>query len=150
MTPEDRALIAAAQEVRSRSYSPYSGFRVGAALRCADGAVVVGTNVENASFGLSICAERSAVARAVAEGREAFDAMAIVADGDQPTPPCGACRQVMLEFAPDMVVLLAGAAGADGPVVRTTVRELVPLAFTTFPGAGEPPPGTPTAGGERP
>jgi cytidine deaminase len=150
MTPEDRALIEAAQEVRRRSYSPYSGFRVGAALRCADGAVVAGTNVENASFGLSICAERSAVARAVAEGHEAFVAMAIVADDDQPTPPCGACRQVMLEFAPDMIILLAGAAGADGPVVRTSVRELVPHAFTTFPGAGEPPAGTPSAGGEEP
>ncbi len=142
MTDADRRLIEAAATARERSYSPYSRFRVGAALRCTDGTIVTGTNVENASFGLSICAERTAVATAVAEGRRQFDAIAIVADPAQPTPPCGACRQVLLEFAPDLEVLLAGAGGADGPVIRTTVRELIPHAFVDFPGQ-------PTAGPGR-
>ncbi|MEZ4388614.1 MAG: cytidine deaminase [Candidatus Krumholzibacteriia bacterium] len=144
MTDLERDLIEAARRVRERSYSPYSRFRVGAALRCDDGAVITGTNVENASFGLSICAERSAVARAIAEGRRRFTAIAIVADPDLPTPPCGACRQVLLEFAPDLDVILAGAQGADGPIIRTTVRELMPHAFSDFPGSRTPRPGTET------
>jgi len=132
MTDLDRALIDAALAAREQSYSPYSKFRVGAALRCVDGEVITGANVENASFGLSICAERSAVVRAVAMGHRDFQAVAVVADPVEPTPPCGACRQVLLEFSPDMVVILAGSEGADGQVIRTTVRELVPHAFIDF------------------
>jgi len=125
-------LVAAACEVRRRSYSPYSGFRVGAALLDDRGRLHTGTNVENASFGLSICAERAAVCAAVAAGATAVTAIAICADGLEPTPPCGACRQVLLEFGPDMVVLLAGERGADGPVREFTVRDLVPEAFLDF------------------
>ncbi|MBD3222605.1 cytidine deaminase, partial [bacterium] len=104
MTFDAGHLIEAADAVRQHSYAPYSGFRVGAALRCADGTVVTGTNVENASYGLSLCAERSAVAQAVAGGRREFTHLAIVADGREPTPPCGACRQVLVEFGDDLVV----------------------------------------------
>jgi len=129
-------LVRAACEARLNSYSPYSHFRVGAALLGKSGKVYVGTNVENASFGLSICAERSAVFRAVAEGERDFAAIAVCADGEIPTPPCGACRQVLLEFGPDMVLLMAGDRGVDGEVKRFTVADLVPEAFSTFePGA---------------
>ncbi len=132
MTDIDRDLIQAACAVRMRSHSPYSGFRVGAALRDADGAVHLGTNVENASFGLSICAERTAVGRAVTDGATVFTAIAVCADGPEPTPPCGACRQVLMEFGGDLVVYLAGENGADGPVLVRTVADLLPDAFTTF------------------
>ena len=129
-------LVNAACDARESSYSPYSGFRVGAALLCADGRVVTGANVENASLGLSLCAERVAVVRAIAGGRREFQAIAVCGDGEAPTPPCGACRQVLLEFAPEAVVLIAGEGGASGEVVRTSVRDLLPLAFSEFPSAG--------------
>ena len=138
MSKPNIMLVNAACEARELSYSPYSGFRVGAALLCADGRVVIGTNVENASLGLSICAERAAVVRAVSEGRRDYRAIAICADGVVPTPPCGACRQVLLEFAPGAKVLIAGEDGVDGEVICTTVRDLVPLAFSEFPGGAEP------------
>jgi cytidine deaminase len=133
MTNEHRDLIVAAQEIRRRSYSPYSRFRVGAAILGDDERVYVGTNVENASFGLSLCAERNAVAAAVAAGCRTFRAVAIVADPIEPTPPCGACRQVLREFGFDTVVLLAGSDGPAGEVITTTVGELLPLAFTEVP-----------------
>jgi cytidine deaminase len=132
MNSDHRALIDAACAVRANSYSPYSKFRVGAALLGKDGTVHIGTNVENASFGLSICAERAAICRAVADGVREFTAIAVCADGSDPTPPCGACRQVLVEFGLDIAVLLVGADGADGPVREFTVGELVPEAFTTF------------------
>jgi cytidine deaminase len=132
MDTEEAALVQAACEVRARSYSPYSGFRVGAALRTEDGSVFTGTNVENASFGLSNCAERTAVFRAVTEGHQHFSTIAVCADGPWPTPPCGACRQVLLEFGPDMKVLLAGDRGLEGPVRVFTARALVPEAFLSF------------------
>lgn len=132
LDPAEQELIDAACKVRLNSYSPYSGFRVGAALRTEDGEIVTGTNVENASFGLSICAERSAVVRAVARGQRSFQAIAVVADPVEPTPPCGACRQVLLEFGAHISVLLAGSQGAEGPVIRTTVGDLVPHAFVDF------------------
>lgn len=133
MSVDHRRLIEAALAVREHAYAPYSGFRVGAALQCADGTIIVGCNVENASFGLSLCAERSAVAQAVASGRRAYTAIAVVADGERPTPPCGACRQVLIEFGCDLTVVLAGERGTDGPVITTTIGELVPRAFTEFP-----------------
>lgn len=137
MTDREKSLVAAACAVRARSHSPYSRFRVGAALLTAGGKVHLGTNVENASFGLSICAERTAVVRAVTDGDTAFVAIAVCTDGPEPTPPCGACRQVLMEFAPDAVVLMAGERGNDGPVLRMTVAELLPLAFVDFrPAAG--------------
>jgi len=136
-TNMDRELIDAACAVREHSYSPYSGFRVGAALRDADGAIHLGTNVENASFGLSICAERSAVSRAVTDGKRAFTAIAICADGEEPTPPCGACRQVLREFGPAVMVHLAGERGTSGRVKTFTVADLLPDAFTSFARDGE-------------
>lgn len=127
-----RELVVQACRVRANSYSPYSGFRVGAALLGKSGRVYLGTNVENASFGLSNCAERSAVFRAVSEGEREFEAIAICADGDRPTPPCGACRQVLLEFGPEMNIILAGQQGPDGPVREFSLADLVPEAFTSF------------------
>lgn len=128
----DAGLANAACAARLNSYSPYSGFRVGAALLGASGKIYLGTNVENASFGLSNCAERTAVFRAVADGERAFTAIAICADGIQPTPPCGACRQVLLEFGPDIRVILAGENGSEGPLRTSTSGDLVPEAFTSF------------------
>lgn len=130
-------LVQAACGARRHSYSPYSGFRVGAALLGRSGKVYLGTNVENASFGLSNCAERTAVFRAVADGEREFEAIAVCADGPVPTPPCGACRQVLLEFGPDMVLLMAGDQGTDGPVKRFTVSELLPEAFSNFTPTGD-------------
>ncbi len=134
MTVDIARLVAAARAARARSYAPYSRFRVGAALLCADGRVVTGGNVENASFGLSLCAERAAVVRALAEGAGGFVAIAVCAAGAVPTPPCGACRQVLQEFAPDLAVYLAGD-DPHGEVVHTTLAALLPLAFTDFPGS---------------
>lgn len=125
-------LITAACQERQRSYSPYSKFRVGAALLGRSGTVYLGTNVENVSFGLAICAERSAVARAVSDGEQDFVAIAICADGPQPTAPCGACRQVLLEFGPQMQVILAGEDGLAGETRELTVADLLPHAFFDF------------------
>ena len=105
---------------------------MGAALLGHSATVYLHTNVENASFGLSNCAERTAIFRAVTDGEREFTAIAICADGAQPTPPCGACRQVLVEFGPDMIVLLAGQDGVDGPVRRFTMAELLPEAFIDF------------------
>jgi len=132
VTKEFGSLVEAAREVRLCSYSPYSKFRVGAALLGKSGSVYQGTNVENASIGLSICAERAAIFRAVAAGEVDFTAIAICADGADPTLPCGACRQVLLEFAPDLTVLVAGDQGIDGEVRQFALRELIPHAFETF------------------
>jgi cytidine deaminase len=132
MTPSRDDLLRAACDARLRSHSPYSRFRVGAALLCRDGRIVTGTNVENASYGLSICAERAAVCRAVAEGARDFVAIAICADGRTPTPPCGACRQVLVEFGLDLEVFLGGEAGPDGPVKTFRLRDLIPEAFVEF------------------
>ena len=132
MNSKYKDLVTAACGVRVNSYSPYSGFRVGAALLGANGTVYLGTNVENASFGLSNCAERTAIFRAVAEGETRFEAIAICADGQDPTPPCGACRQVLMEFGPDLIVLTAGEDGPDGPVIETTISDLLPEAFRDY------------------
>ena len=128
-------LVAAARAVRERSYSPYSHFAVGAALLGASGRIHAGTNVENASFGLAICAERAAICRAVAAGEREFVAIAVATGDPHPTPPCGACRQVLHEFAPGLVVLLAGAGEA---VEEWSLAALLPRAFTTFGGAAAP------------
>lgn len=127
-----RSLIEAARKVRLHSHSPYSQFKVGAALLGKSGKVYLGTNVENASFGLSNCAERTAIFRAVTDGEKEFEAIAIVADGNRPTPPCGACRQVLMEFGPDMIVITAGQEGPDGPCSESTVADLLPEAFHDF------------------
>lgn len=118
-------LFNCAREASSSSYSPYSHFRVGAALMCADGSIVTGTNVENRSFGLTICAERSAIVAAVARGKREFQALAIFCpDADYAVGPCGACRQVISEFVTaDFPVYYAG---RDGNFIRTTIGELLP------------------------
>lgn len=115
----------AARRAAESSYSPYSRFRVGAALLCGDGTVVTGTNVENRSFGLTICAERSAVASAVSAGRREFLALAVsTPDVEEAVPPCGACRQVLSEFAaPGLPVLYAGRERQ----AETTLGVLYPL-----------------------
>ena len=130
--PELAELVTAACAQRTHSYSPYSRFRVGAALRGVSGRVYLGTNVENVSFGLAICVERSAVVQAVSAGEQEFTAIAVCADGPAPTAPCGACRQVLLEFGPQMQVILAGENGLDGDLLEMTVADLMPHAFFDF------------------
>jgi cytidine deaminase len=98
-------LVTRARRARERAHAPYSRFQVGAALRTAEGDVVDGANVENASYGLSICAERVAAASAVAGGARRIEAIAVVGPSSDPTPPCGACRQFLYEFNPDMTVV---------------------------------------------
>jgi len=124
---EDTSLIRAAIEARQKAYAPYSGFAVGAALRTGSGRLFTGCNVENASYGLAICAERVAIASAVAAGQHDIVALAVVADTSRPASPCGACRQVMVEFNPEMRVILTN---LHGQVLVTTAEELLPGAFT--------------------
>ncbi|HPF15155.1 MAG: cytidine deaminase [Planctomycetes bacterium] len=132
LDPQDRLLVEEARRIRERAYSPYSNFAVGAALRATDGSVHVGCNVENASFGLTLCAERSAVVSAVAQGCQQFEAIAIAAPGDDPWVwPCGACRQVLAEFGPNLTVFLVS---ESGKVARSTLLELLPHQFH-FPGS---------------
>ena len=132
--PELDTLIAAARAVREHAYAPYSHFQVGAAVRTAEGQVYTGCNVENASYGLTICAERAAVCAAMAAGARRIVAVAVVAGENAPTPPCGACRQVLAEFGPDMAVALAAADPAVPPL-STTLTDLLPLAFINLPEA---------------
>lgn len=121
----DETLIGAAKEARLRAYAPYSNFQVGAALECSDGTVFTGCNVENISYGLTICAERVALASAVAAGHRSFRRIAVVADTTQPISPCGACRQVMAEFCDDLTVV---SANYRGEVFRAALSELLPRA----------------------
>ena len=118
--------MVAAREARERAYAPYSRFLVGAALLADDGGVIRGSNVENASYGLSMCAERTAVFHAAAEGARGLRAVAVSASNDEPTWPCGACRQVLREFGPDMVVISEGLGGRRE---ERKLTELLPLAF---------------------
>ncbi len=130
LSAEERALVDAAAAAREKAYAPYSRFKVGAALRLRDGRVVCGANVENASYGLAVCAERNAVGAAVLAGAAPSDvvAVAVVADSAEPVSPCGACRQVLAEFASaDTPVLLHNA--RDGKTARHTVAGLLPAAF---------------------
>jgi cytidine deaminase len=119
-------LIEAAGKARERAYAPYSQFLVGAAVSTMDGQIFSGCNVENSSYGLTICAERTAIFKAVSEGQTAITGLAVVADTEQVTPPCGACRQVMWEVCGDIPVVLAN---LEGELVRTTVSKLLPVPF---------------------
>ena len=121
----DAALVAAAARAREAAYAPYSRFRVGAAVRTASGEVYTGANIENASYGLSHCAERVAIHKAVSEGYRHLEVVAVVADGTSPAMPCGACRQVMAEFGVRRVIV---ATPAGRRRVRT-FRQLLPEPF---------------------
>lgn len=108
---EHDTLIAAAKQARENAHAPYSNFRVGAALRATSGRIYKGCNVENATYGLTVCAERVAILKAVSEGERGFDAIAVVTHTDVLTPPCGACRQFIWEFCGDVDVILANLKG---------------------------------------
>ncbi|MEX2103943.1 MAG: cytidine deaminase [Bacilli bacterium] len=121
-------LVEEAKKARETAYVPYSHFPVGAALLTKEGKVIRGSNIENASFGLTNCAERTAIFKAISEADKEFVALAVVADTDGPVSPCGACRQVMAEFfPPNMPVILAN---LKGDTKETTPSELLPGAFT--------------------
>ena len=122
----EQELIAHAKQVMERAYAPYSGFQVGAALLAKSGAVYLGCNVENASYGATICAERAAISKAVSEGEREFCAIAIVCSTGQKAYPCGICLQVMSEFFPDGNVILE----EQGHMEVFSVRELLPAAFS--------------------
>jgi cytidine deaminase len=119
-------LVAAARRAREHAHAPFSHFRVGAALETADGTVVTGCNVENATYGLTICAERVAMFKAISEGHRAFTRIAIVADTDAPTPPCGACRQILWEFGGNLEIILANVHSEKG---THRLKDLLPLPF---------------------
>lgn len=121
-----RAMVELAREARRHAHAPYSGFKVGSALRTKAGEIVTGCNIENASFGLTMCAERVAVFKAVSEGLREFDAVVVLADSRRHTAPCGPCRQILWEFCGDVWVHMVGHGGR----ARTLrLRELLPLPF---------------------
>ncbi len=122
----DRELLRIAKEASLNAYVPYSGFPVGAALECEDGTVFTGCNIENAAYGDTICAERTAVAKAVSEGQRSFTRIAIYAEGKGYCMPCGSCRQVLTEFSPEMEVLCAKAGGS---YVSYPLTRLMPYTF---------------------
>jgi cytidine deaminase len=119
-------LVAAARRAREHAHAPYSTFKVGAALETADGQVFTGCNIENATYGLTICAERVAIFKAISEGHRAFTRIAVVADTTAPTPPCGACRQILWEFGGDLEVYLASLTEHKGTY---RMKDLLPLPF---------------------
>lgn len=121
-------LILTANRAKEYAYVPYSGFRVGAALLCKDGAVYTGCNIENSAYGPTNCAERTAVFKAVSEGRREFEAIAVISDSEDFTSPCGVCRQVLSEFCgPDFIILMCNSKMACRTI---TLGELLPFAFS--------------------
>ncbi len=134
---EHKQLIAAALAARATSIAPFSKFQVGASLLAADGTIISGANVESASYGLSCCAERVALFKALTEGHRQFHAVAVASPGG--AAPCGACRQLLAEYAAQAVVLLVDSDAPDS-INNTTVATLLPLAFTSGDLPGIPPP----------
>jgi cytidine deaminase len=134
---KEKLLIEKAKKARERAYAPYSKFKVGAALLAKSRIsrqrrgekVYTGANVENATFGLTVCAERVALFKAITNGEKKFVKIAVVADKDEPITPCGACRQVLSEFAPDLKIICAN---LKGKIKRYSLRELLPDAFEKF------------------
>ena len=120
------ALIAAARAVRERAVADFSGFKVGAALETTDGQIITGCNVENASYGLTVCAERVAIFKAISEGHRQLRRIVVVADTDSPTPPCGACRQIIWEFCGDAEVVMANLTTVTATL---QMKDLLPLPF---------------------
>ena len=125
-TYDDAALVAAAVDARQRARARFSGFKVGAALETAAGEVVTGCNIENATYGLTMCAERVALYKALSEGRDVFTRVVVVADTDDPTPPCGSCRQLLWEYCGDIEVILANLSAVKK---RLRLSQLLPLPF---------------------
>ena len=119
-------LIAAALSARENAHAPFSNFRVGAAVRAKSGRIFAGCNVENSTYGLTLCAERVAIFKAISEGERGFDSVAVVADTDTLTPPCGACRQILWEFCGDAEVVLSN---LKGKVERYRMSTLLPKPF---------------------
>ena len=124
--PRTQQLIDAAREARTRAHAPFSRFLVGAAIETAEGRIVTGCNCESASYGLTMCAERVAIFKALSEGLQGGTRIAIVADTSDPTPPCGACRQWLWEFGADLEVILAN---LEGEKARHRMRDLLPWPF---------------------
>jgi cytidine deaminase len=119
-------IVARARAARLGALADYSGFKVGAALETAAGEIITGCNIENATYGLTMCAERVAIFKALSEGHREFCRVVVVADTAEPTPPCGACRQILWEYAPDAEVVLAN---LEAVTARHTVRDLLPDPF---------------------
>lgn len=128
MKHSDQELIDAARDVRENAYAPFSDFRVGAALETDDDEVITGCNVESASYGLTVCAERVAIWKAISQGKRKIKHIAVVADTEELTPPCGVCRQIIWEFGGDIPVILANLKGKTEVV---QMRDLLPRAFDT-------------------
>lgn len=128
MKHADQELIDAATAVRENAYAPFSNFRVGAALETDDGEIIDGCNVESASYGLTVCAERVAIWKAISLGKRKIKHIAVVADTEDLTPPCGVCRQIIWEFGGDIPVILANLKGKTEVV---QMRDLLPRAFDT-------------------
>ncbi len=126
MPTDAAALLDAARRVRLNAAADFSHFQVGAALETDDGHIITGCNVENATYGLTVCAERVAVFKAISEGHRRFRRVAVIADTGAPTPPCGACRQILWEFGGDLEVILGN---LERETVRYQLRDLLPLPF---------------------
>jgi cytidine deaminase len=130
---KQKILIEKAKRAREHAYAPYSKFKVGAALLTKSGTVYTGANVENATFGLTVCAERVALFKAITNGEKDFVKIAVVADKDEPVTPCGACRQVLSEFASDLKIICAN---LKGKTKKYSLRKLLPEAFVKDPVEG--------------
>jgi cytidine deaminase len=125
---EIQKLMDCAIKAREKAYSPYSHFAVGAALLCEDGTLYEGCNIENASYGLTNCAERTVIFKAVSEGHIKFKALAVVADTEGPCAPCGACRQVMAEFKIPLIIM----GNLMGNIKMVTIEEVLPFSFSEY------------------